>query len=165
MCRTTTLLAIFSTLLLSACSEQVATPISDASIDDYPVRPALDQLSQADAIGRKARVSNISYVLDIDLVSLADSYQGSVTANFTLTDNDKPLNIDFTGGSVNGVVVNGEMLEPDYNGYFVTLSASALVAGRNEVLIEYAHPFDYDGTGLQRFVDPEDDRTYLYTYL
>ena len=165
MYRTTTLLAVFAALLLSACSEQVATPIIDASIDDYPVRPALDQLNQAEAIARKARVSNISYLLDIDLVSLADSYQGSVTANFTLTDNDRPLNIDFTGGSVNGLVVNGEMLEPDYNGYFVTLSPSALVAGRNEVLIEYAHPFDQDGTGLHRFVDPEDDRTYLYTYL
>ena len=165
MYRTTTLLAIFSTLLLSACSEQVATPVIDASIDDYPVRPALDQLSEAEAIARKARVSNISYVLDIDLVSLIDSYQGRVTANFTLTDNDRPLNIDFTGGSVNGLVVNGEMLKPDYNGYFVTLSPTALIAGRNEVLIEYAHPFDQDGTGLHRFVDPEDDRTYLYTYL
>lgn len=165
MYRTTSLIAIFSTLLISACSEQVATPVIDASIDDYPVRAALDQLSEAEAIARKARVSNISYVLDIDLVSLIDSYQGRVTANFTLTDNDRPLNIDFTGGSVNGLVVNGEMLEPDYNGYFVTLSPTALVAGRNEVLIEYAHPFDQDGTGLHRFVDPEDDRTYLYTYL
>jgi aminopeptidase N len=165
MYRTTTLLAIFPTLLLSACSEQVATPIIDASIDDYPVRPALDRLSEAEAIARKARVSNISYVLDIDLVSLVDSYQGRVTTNFTLTENDRPLNIDFTGGGVNGLVVNGEILEPDYNGYFVTLSPTALVAGRNEVLIEYAHPFDQDGTGLHRFVDPEDDRTYLYSYL
>jgi len=165
MRRTTTLLAIFSTLLLVACGEQTATPIIDTNFDDYPIRPALDQLSQTEAIARKVRVSDVSYVMDIDLVSLADSYQGSVTASFTLTDNDRPLEIDFTGGSVNGVVVNGEMLESDYNGYFVTLPPSALVAGHNEVLIEYSHPFDQDGTGLHRFVDPEDDRTYLYTYL
>ncbi|MBL4572066.1 MAG: aminopeptidase N [Gammaproteobacteria bacterium] len=165
MHRTTTLLAIFSTLLLVACSEQSATPVMNTSIDNYPIRPALDQLSQEEAIARKARVSDISYVLDIDLVSFSDSYQGSVTANFTLTDNDKSLAIDFTGGSVNGVVVNGEVLDPNYNGYFVTLLPSSLIAGRNEVLIEYSHPFDQDGTGLHRFVDPEDNRTYLYTYL
>ncbi|PCI77942.1 MAG: aminopeptidase N, partial [SAR86 cluster bacterium] len=165
MHRTTTLLVIFSALLLVACGEQPTTSANDTSTNGYPIRPALDQLSQAEAIARKARVSDISYVMDIDLVSLADSYQGSVTANFTLTDNDRPLEIDFTGGSVNGVVVNGEVLEPDYNGYFVTLSPSALVTGRNEVLIEYSHPYDQDGTGLHRFVDPEDDRTYLYTYL
>ncbi|MBL4729269.1 MAG: aminopeptidase N [Gammaproteobacteria bacterium] len=165
MHRTTTLLAIFSTLLLVACGEQSATQVINTSADEGPIRPALDQLSQDEAIARKARVSDISYVLDIDLVSFSDSYQGSVTANFTLTDNDKPLAIDFTGGSVNGVVVNGEVLEPNYNGYFVTLLPSSLIAGRNEVLIEYSHPFDQDGTGLHRFVDPEDNRTYLYTYL
>ena len=61
--------------------------------------------------------------------------------------------------------MNGETLDPDYNGYFLTLPTSALLAGRNAVVIEYVHPFDQDGTGLHRFVDPEDDRTYLYTYL
>jgi aminopeptidase N len=163
MHRTTTLLAIFSTLVLVACGEQVATTVNDT--DNYPTRPALDQLSEAEAIARKARVAEISYLLDIDLVSLADSYQGSVTANFTLADNDRPLEIDFTGGNINAVVVNGESLAPDYSGFFITLPPSALVAGRNEVLIEYSHPFDQDGTGLHRFVDPEDGRTYLYTYL
>ena len=165
MHRFTKLCALFSTLLLVACGEQATTPIVDNSNDDYPIRPALDQLSQAEAIARKARVSDISYIMNIDLVSLTDSYQGSVTANFTLTDIDKPLEIDFTGGTVNRIIVNGEALEPDYNGYFVTLSPAALIAGRNEVLIEYSHPYDQDGTGLHRFVDPEDDRTYLYTYL
>ena len=165
MHRTTTLLAIISTLLLVACGEQTVTSVNSTSTADYPIRPALDQLSQSEAIARKARISDISYVLDIDLVSLVDSYQGRVTANFTLTDSDRPLEIDFTGGSVNGVVVNGETLDPDYNGYFLTLPTSALLAGRNAVVIEYVHPFDQDGTGLHRFVDPEDDRTYLYTYL
>ena len=165
MHRTTTLLAIISTLLLVACGEQTVTSVNSTSTADYPIRPALDQLSQTEAIARKARISDISYVLDIDLVSLVDSYQGRVTANFTLTDSDRPLEIDFTGGSVSGVVVNGETLDPDYNGYFLTLPTSALLAGRNAVVIEYVHPFDQDGTGLHRFVDPEDDRTYLYTYL
>ena len=37
--------------------------------------------------------------------------------------------------------------------------------GNNLVHITYQHPYDQDGTGLHRFVDPEDGNTYLYTYL
>lgn len=164
MRRITTLL-LLSALLITACSEQPAAPAIATTPQDYPSRPALDQLSQAEAIARKARVSDISYVMDIDLVSLDEAYQGSVTANFSLTDSAIPLEIDFTGGSVTAVVVNGEAVEPDYNGFFITLPPSALIAGRNAVTIDYSHPYDQDGTGLHRFVDPEDDRTYLYTYL
>ncbi|GJM13223.1 MAG: aminopeptidase N [Pseudohongiella sp.] len=165
MRRSLAILSVFSVLVLASCSEPPATPVINDIVSDHLARPALDQLSQVEAIARKARVSDISYVMEIDLVSDADAYQGSVTANFTLSDDNRNLDIDFTGGSVSGLVVNGEALEPDYNGYFVELPASALLVGRNEVSIEYSHPFDQDGTGLHRFVDPEDDRTYLYTYL
>ena len=163
--RRITPLILLSGLFLIACSEQPTAPPVAANTNDYPTRPALDQLSQAEAIARKARVSDISYVMDIDLVTLDDAYQGSVTASFNLTDSETSLEIDFTGGSVTAVVVNGETVEPDYNGFFVTLPSSALVAGRNAVTIDYSHPYDQDGTGLHRFVDPEDNRTYLYTYL
>lgn len=146
--------------VLAACGEpEVAAPAAGSD------RPARDQLSQAEASARKARVSQIAYVLDIDLVTLGDAYQGVVAVEFQLTDNAAPLEIDFTGGSVSAVVVNGQALAADYNGFFITLPASALIAGSNTVTINYRHPFDQDGTGLHRFVDPEDNRTYLYTYL
>lgn len=155
-----------SFLLLVGCTDQ---PSTDANASENgnskPTRPALDQLSELQAISRKERVSEISYVMDIDLVSLADAYQGSVTINFDLSDTTSTLDIDFTGGSVNSVVANGATVAPNYNGFFITLAESALVTGRNEVMINYSHPYDQDGTGLHRFVDPEDGRTYLYTYL
>ncbi len=158
------LLCSFS--LLTTCGEQSSS--GDSAVDrdaGKALRPALDQLSQAEAIARKARVSEISYVLDIDLVSLADAYQGSVTLQFNLADKDTGLDVDFSGGSVLGVVANGESITADYNGFFITLPESALLSGRNQVVINYSHPYDQDGTGLHRFVDPEDDRAYLYTYL
>ena len=165
MCRIKMLLILPFLLVLVGCDEQVTTTSTSTESENRAARPELDQLSQTEAIARKARVSNISYVMNIDLVSLPNSYQGSVTSLFDLSDNDSPLQIDFTGGSVDSVVVNGNTEEPSYNGFFVTLPQSALAAGRNEVTIEYSHPYDQDGTGLHRFVDPEDDRTYLYTYL
>lgn len=162
MRRLTSLFLFVSISLLIGCSEQPESSSATASVS---TRPALDQLSQSEAIARKARVSNISYVMDIDLVTLDDAYQGSVTSRFDLSDADSTLEIDFTGGSVSAVIANGESLEPNYNGFFITLPQSSLLAGQNEVTIEYSHPYDQDGTGLHRFVDPEDDRTYLYTYL
>jgi aminopeptidase N len=52
-----------------------------------------------------------------------------------------------------------------YNGAFLTLPAQALREGSNSVFVAHEHAFGEDGTGLHRFVDPEDHRTYLYTYL
>lgn len=150
------LILFFMFLCLVSCG--------DANVP-VPTRPALDQLSQAEAIARKERVSQIAYVLDIDLVTLPDAYQGSVDIQFELTDAAVPLEADFTGGSVSAVMVNGENVPVDYNGFFITLPPSALSAGSNSVSIEYQHPFAQDGAGLHRFVDPEDANTYVYTYL
>jgi aminopeptidase N len=107
----------------------------------------------------------VSYNLDIDLVSAVDSYQGQVTLLFDLDDTDSSLNVDFTGGSISNVEANGEAIEVDYNGFFVQLPETALEQGSNIVTIKYSHPYDQDGTGLHRFIDPEDGNTYLYTYL
>jgi aminopeptidase N len=154
------LLILIGLASVSAACEQQGE-ISSSAND----RPATDQLSQNQAIARKARVSEVSYTLDIDLISLGDAYQGSVTVGFMLGDNDTSLNVDFTGGIVTQVILNGETLEADYNGYFISLPANYLNIGINEAIITYSHPYDQDGTGLHRFVDPEDGNTYLYTYL
>ncbi|MFK7864143.1 MAG: aminopeptidase N [Pseudohongiellaceae bacterium] len=153
-------------LIVSGCTDQTPQKTETNTLAQPEVsRPALDQLSQSEAIARKERVSNVSYILDIDLVSQSNAYQGQVTANFDLRGSDSPLTIDFTGGSVSSVEVNDESIAIFYNDYFVTLPADALLEGPNKVTITYTHPFDQDGTGLHRFIDPEDGNTYLYTYL
>ncbi|MFT4861495.1 MAG: aminopeptidase N [Pseudohongiellaceae bacterium] len=159
------LLALSLLIGLNSCSEQTPPASSQQQPAQAFARPALDQLSQQEAATRKARVSNIAYNLDINLASETDSYSGTVIAQFDLATNDGPLDIDFTGGSVNAVTVNGEALTTDYNGFYLLLPNSALQLGANTVSIEYSHPFDQDGTGLHKFTDPEDGNVYLYTYL
>lgn len=152
--------------ILSGCGEQELSSASAESENlSVSTRPALDQLSQAQAMARKARISEIRYNLYIDLVSLPDAYQGTVQIQFNLVDTASSLEVDFTGGSVSGIVANGQDIDVGYNGYFITLPADALIAGSNDISISYSHPYDQDGTGLHRFVDPEDGNTYLYTYL
>lgn len=150
---------------LSSCSEQNPPAAIVAKAVPSINRPALDQLSELEATARKQRVSNIAYKLEIDLASEAESYSGTVIAQFDLSSNNTPLDIDFTGGSVTQVVVNGQIVTPNYNGFYVLIPDGELTVGRNEVRIDYSHPFDQDGTGLHKFVDPEDGNVYLYTYL
>jgi aminopeptidase N len=58
---------------------------------------------------------------------------------------------------------NAQELAPDYNNFFVTIPASALRAGANTLTLRFTRPYSDDGSGLYRFIDPEDGRVYLYT--
>lgn len=162
--KTLTPLVLFCLLGLVACGGGGEVPPESTGV---PVsqRPALDQLSQADAQARKDRIGKVDYTLDIDLVNQADAFGGIAEIRFDLRLAGAPLTVDFTGGTVESVNVNGNEVSPDYNGYFITLPESALLTGANTVTISYRHPYSQDGAGLHRFTDPEDGNTYLYTYL
>ena len=172
-----TIMALVTIILLVACDDnsqdentQVEQPKTLNSESAQPiiaasVREASDTLTQERAASRKKRLSNIAYTLNIDLISETDAYQGTVNLAFELKSNEQNLTVDFTGGTVAKVEVNGAQISVDYSGFFITLPAESLVVGNNLVNISYQHPYDQDGTGLHRFVDPEDGNTYLYTYL
>ena len=127
-------------------------------------RPA-DLLRREHAELRASQVSDVSYELNLDLVESTENYTGKVTIDFNLASQDHPLSIDFSGGTVDAILVNDTAVEADYNGFFITLQADTLQEGRNRVEISYRHAYSTDGNGLYRFMDPEDGRTYVYTYL
>lgn len=157
------LAAIFLLFSVAACEQGDAGQAVASHI-----RPEGDQLDQLSAEARKAAVGNIAYTLSIDLTGV-NSFSGSVGISFDYVPNvlpdDRPLNIDFGGGSVDSIVVNGTAIEADYNGAFISLPGSVLADGANSVEIEYQHAYSNDGTGLHRFADPVDGKTYVYTYL
>ena len=111
------------------------------------VRPAL---TLEEARARAARVSDVRYALDITLDANAPEYSGSVTSRFVLVpaNGAQPdLTVDFGGGSVRSLRVNGASAAIDYNGFFLTLAGQALRDGANTVEIEYSHPYSNDGAG------------------
>ncbi len=142
-------------LLLASC--QPEPPVS--------TRAAVDALDKATADARKARIANIEYEVQVDIATSEVALVGEVSIQFDLSDAASDLTVDFTGGELSSVVVNGVASTADYNGYYITLPAGQLQLGANTVEIAYRHPFGNDGNGLHRFVDPEDGLTYLYTYL
>jgi len=126
-------------------------------------RAAAAALTMEHARSRAARVSEVSYEFSVRLDGTSPEYAGSVAASFELSQADESLTLDFAGGSVASVVINGDAVESHYNGYFLTLPAEELVSGTNRVVVSFSRPYSVDGNGLYRFEDPEDGRVYLYT--
>ena len=157
--------AIMIASLLIACQPDRADHgIGDAA-KTTTSRKIADALDRQTADSRKARISGVEYDLYVDVHSSAERFNGEVTIRFELTDPSSDLSIDFGGGTVQRVLVNGNPIPVDYNGFFLTLPSGTLQSGANSVIVEFEHSYDEDGTGLHRFVDPEDGLTYLYTYL
>jgi len=115
------------------------------------------------AAARSSRVGNVAYILEFELDGEAEEYTGRATTTFELHDAQADLTMDFVGGTVRNLEVNGETIDAPYNGYFVTLPAASLRNGANMVEISFSHPYSTDGSGLYRFRDPVDGRDYLYT--
>ena len=126
-------------------------------------RPLDAVLTLEHARERAARVSGVVYELAIELDAQRRDYTGVVNVGFDLADASPDLTIDFAGGSIATFEINGAASEPTYNGYFLLLPAAALRVGANRVTIGFSHPYSSDGSGLYRFVDPEDGRAYLFT--
>jgi len=153
-------LAVLSALfLITSCQQTPLRPVDDNA------RAAVDALDRDTADARKARISNVAYNTYIDIASSEDEFLGDVTIRFDLSDASADLTVDFTGGVVSMLQVNGVSVAADYNGYYITVPAEQLQLGPNTIQATYSHPFGMDGTGLHHFVDPEDGRTYLHSYL
>ena len=150
---------------LIACRSNPIAPAAGTADPVLPERPVVDALDRHTADARKARVSAVEYDLFVDLHGSKDHFGGKVTVTFELSDPASDLTLDFGGGTVQRLEVNGRSVGIDYNGHFLTLPPTALQRGANTATIEFEHPYDIDGTGLHRFVDPVDGLTYLYTYL
>ncbi|HEY7599992.1 MAG TPA: aminopeptidase N, partial [Candidatus Limnocylindrales bacterium] len=133
--------------------------MSQTTIADPP--RARDVLTQDEAAARAERVSRADYAVSLDLPGGSPAYRGSVTISFEAR-GEGPLFIDFRGRHIERLEVNGQTLEPDWNGYRLTLPAD-MVEPRMSVRIDYENDFDTGGDGFHRFVDPEDGAEYVYT--
>jgi len=143
--------------ILMAC--QSPQKVSDASGNKPKSKDA--NLTMAEAKERAEGLSDISYRVALKL-DQAEEFQGSTLVKFKLQ-KAKPLFVDFKYGQVNLVEVNGEKTDVNYDGFRIYLSPAKLKEGLNEVKIEYSQTYSKNGTGLYRFIDPEDKASYLYT--
>ncbi len=153
------LLLGLSLVLAAACTPE-PTPMPEQQFD---ARVAGGFLTQQDAAYRKSAIANPAYSLALELDRDENTYGGRVEISFDYIGDGAPLTLDFNGGQVQGVNINGEAVAFEYNGYFITLPAGAVSAGATRLRIDYSQNYSQDGAGLYRYVDPVDSSVYLYS--
>ncbi|MEX0826896.1 MAG: aminopeptidase N [Acidimicrobiia bacterium] len=119
-----------------------------------------DRLTLDEAVTRSERVSDVAYVLDLDLEAGAKTFRGDVTISFKHRGGDTFL--EWLGGTIQRFEINGAAVEPNWDGFRIDLPAAALKE-TNEVRVAYERAYDHTGEGFHQFVDPEDGSEYLYT--
>ena len=119
-----------------------------------------DRLTRDEARRRSEQVSGVSYRIDLDLEAGSKAFRGDVEVEFAHAGGDTFL--EFLGGQIDSMEVNGAEVEPAWDGARIALPGSML-EDRNQVRIVYERPFDHTGEGFHRFTDPTDGAEYLYT--
>lgn len=165
------LLPFLCLTLLSSCGDkrddsmQSPSPAATAESTAVVARPDGPELTADYAAWRKRQIADVDYRISVDLDGEADAFGGRVLATTEIARPlQQPLTIDFTGGEVKTVSVNGTEIPFEYNGYFISIASEQLPQGANDIAIDYTHPYSTDGTGLHRFKDPQDGSVYLYTH-
>jgi len=118
-------------------------------------------LSQTEASERDQLVTNIQYDLLLD-ISNENNFTGKLILNFELK-NLSSLRLDFHSGKLTEWSINNAIQEPISVEGSLNILESKLNLGNNQLIISFEKPYSRTGTGLHRFVDPDDQNIYFFT--
>ncbi len=130
---------------------------------------ALENLTRAEAMQRSALIATRTYHVAFDLTGhLPDGSDVphptqlfAVTSSVSFTSGAGDTHLDVIADQILSADIDGEPLALDgFNGYRLPLTVSS---GDHVLTVTALHRFSRTGEGLHRFVDPLDDRPYLYT--
>ncbi len=118
-------------------------------------------LTREEAQQRAAVISPSHYVVELDLSGDNQAEFGSITTlRFSATPGASTF-ADLVDGDIASITLNGTQLDP------ATYANSRIplpdLQSENELRVEATCRYSHSGEGLHRFVDPVDDRVYLYT--
>ncbi len=80
-------------------------------------------------------MDDVAYGLQIDVTLPGDRFAGAARIEFSLKKTGHDLTVDFSGGTIDAITVNGRTVEPVYNDFFITIRDEALRAGSNVIEI------------------------------
>lgn len=131
-----------------------------------------DLLTYEEAQTRVKQVARVGYQLWFAIDPELPEYSGRSVIHFVLRDKapGSSVSIDFNGGSVQNVIVNGTAWDTDKIGNRrdfrgIQIPLKELTVGSNRVEVAFKHSFSTSGDGLHRSTDPIDGKVYLYTNL
>ena len=118
-------------------------------------------LTRAEAATRAALLEVTSYTIDLDLTTGPTTFSSTTTINFVCSQPGAETFADLVGATSPSVTLNG--VELDAAAYADSRIALTGLAETNVLVVRAELPYSHTGEGLHRFVDPADDRVYLYT--
>ncbi|MFC9997005.1 aminopeptidase N [Nocardia sp. NPDC127526] len=126
-------------------------------------------LTREQAIERAATVQVENYRVELDLTgqptsaeaTRSETFFSRSTVKFTATPGAQTF-VDIVGAGVRSAILNGTPVDvSDYDeSKGITLTG---LAERNELVVEADCEYSHTGEGLHRFVDPTDNKVYLYS--
>ena len=119
-------------------------------------------LTREEAAARAALVTVDRHDVALDVARGPETFSTRSTIHFACTQPGAETFLDFVGGTVQSVTLNGTDLDPAevYADSRVRLPG---LAAENVVVVEATGRYTNTGEGLHRFVDPVDDEVYLYS--
>jgi aminopeptidase N len=120
-----------------------------------------ENLTRAEARERATVVSPSQYLVELDLSSGSTERFSSVTTIRFAAEPGGSTFADLVGAEISTITLNGLSLDPGtYRDSRIPLHD---LQADNELRVEADCAYSHSGEGLHRFVDPVDDRVYLYT--
>ncbi len=117
-------------------------------------------LTREEATERASVVSTDHYVVELDLTQGTERFGSVTTVRFGAVPGSSTF-ADLVGGEIASITLNGTSLDP------ATYADSRIplpdLQAENELRVEATCAYSHSGEGLHRFVDPADERVYLYT--
>jgi len=127
-------------------------------------RKQVPYLEEAYAGLRKQQISEVSYELKMELDDISTSFTGTVEIGFSLARQNKmPVTVDFDGGDILAVELNGKPIEWQDEKWFIRFAPELFTAGKNNLRIHYSRPYATAGDGLHRYKDQLTGNVYLYS--
>ncbi len=116
-----------------------------------------------DEARERARILKVAgYEVYLDLDSGEETFTSSTTVRFSCAEPGASTFIDLIAPTVRGIQLNGVDLDPAqvFDGARIRLDG---LAAENQLVVDAEAAYMHTGEGLHRFVDPVDDRVYLYS--
>ena len=120
-------------------------------------------LTRDEAQRRAALLDVDSYTVDLDLTTgSSTTFGSSTTLRFRCAEPGAETFVDLVGATIHELALNGEPLDPAevYSDSRIRLTG---LAAENELRVVADMRYSHTGEGLHRFVDPADERVYLYS--
>ena len=158
-------LVVSCIFVLLSCSDKAAEEETTALQKTIIKRAEVSYLNESYARLRKKQLDDVKYKLSFNLSAHENEFSGVAEIEFELLNTNQALTLDFTDGKVEELVLNGSVIDFNYNNWFVSIDESLLEVGPQYLSIKFSHPYSLTGSGLYRSIDPEDGFAYIYSDL